>query len=115
MKAPMIFQARQGDVLIQRVRSRAVAWTLLSNRSPLIIASGEATGHAHRVLPVRAHLSDAPAAQLFAQPDGRRFLVVDCDCELRHDEHEPIGLAPGVYSVTLQREYEPEGSRYVVD
>jgi len=34
---------------------------------------------------------------------------------LTHDELRPIALAPGSYSVTIQREYTPEGISHVAD
>lgn len=56
-----------------------------------------------------------PAAALFEQPDGRRFLFVDRPCVLTHQEHGPIALAPGSYEVIRQREYSPEAIRNVAD
>jgi len=80
----------------------------------VILAYGEATGHAHEVVGVD-NADAVPAMQLFQEPDGRRLLVVNRDAELRHEEHGKIALAPGGYEVIQQREYHPEAIRNVID
>jgi len=111
----MTFQARQGAVLVQQVPARKPAGIRVSTDDRVILAVERVTGHAHRVIAVDRISDDRPAAQLFEEPDGRRFLFVERACVMRHDEHEPIVVAPGTYSVTIQREYDPEGIRRVAD
>jgi hypothetical protein len=111
----MTFQTRQGDVLVQRVPTRTPAGTLVFDQDPVILAYGEGTGHTHRVVALDRNSNERLAAQLFEEPDGRRLLLVERACVLTHDEHWPIALAPGLYSVTIQREYESDGQRNVVD
>jgi hypothetical protein len=115
----MEFQIRQGDVLIERILAPAPAAPLVSgeapvDEAPLIVAYGEGTGHAHRVIAVDPQAGEGPAAQLVDGPEGR-LLRIAYACELTHDEHASILLAPGTYRVTLQREYEPGGVRNVAD
>jgi hypothetical protein len=111
----MTFQARQGDVFVERVPARKPAGPQIGTEHSVILANGEATGHAHRVIAVDQGSDDRPAAQLFEETNGRRFLVVERSCLLTHEEHRPIALAPGSYRITLQREYEPEGIKRVAD
>jgi len=111
----MSFQVRQGDVFIERLPSTPPAGTPVIGEDPVTLMPGAAIGHAHRVVAVDQRCNERPAAQLFEDPNGRRLLLVGRACELRHDEHAPIALAPGAYSVTIQREYEPEGVRNDVD
>jgi hypothetical protein len=112
-----MFQARQGDVFVERVQMRARTGKAISDRGRVILAYGEATGHSHEVkVAERGENADgSPDAQLFEEPDGERFLFVKRVCVLSHDEHRPIPVEPGCYRVTIQREYEPAGARSVID
>lgn len=104
----------------------------------VILAHGEVTGHCHEVLdgstqkldPAEVDIS---AAEFFEEPDGRRVLLVNRPCVLRHDEHAPIALDPakpqlfrqgdvllkpigeGAWEVVRQREYAPDEIRQVAD
>ena len=104
---------RQGDILLMPASP-----TLLSEsarplprdaRGRLVLALGEATGHAHAVA--------APDAQLLAEPGevDRRFLRIVTETLLTHEEHAPIPLPAGLYQVVRQREYLPAGIRPVAD
>jgi hypothetical protein len=105
---------RQGDVLVTRVARRArKGEQVTADGGRVVLAHGEVTGHAH-VVQVEDGL-EMPAAQLFTEPDGTRYLFVDRPCALVHEEHGPIALAPGCYRVTRQREYSPEAIRTVAD
>jgi hypothetical protein len=73
----------------------------------IILAEGEATGHAHAV--------DSPEAALLELAEGERYLRVDAPCDLVHEEHAAIVLDPGLYRVIRQREYGPEMQGYVRD
>ena len=110
----MSHQIRQGDVFLRPVRQAERAGTAITDRGRVILAYGEVTGHAHEVVSDDV-VVDTPAAALFEQPDGRRFLFVDRPCALVHQEHSPIALAPGAYEVIRQREYSPEEIRNVAD
>ena len=101
----------------------------------IILALGESSGHCHEVVDAIATCEDdqIPAADFFEEPDGRRVLLVNRCCLLRHDEHDPIALdpanpqqvrqgdvlldplAPGAWVVKRQREYSPEAVRQVAD
>lgn len=93
---------RQGDVLLipreplsdeQRRWCRPVA----RDRDRIVLAEGEATGHAHAVSSHRAELWD------FA---GSRILEVEEPVVLSHEEHAPIAVDPGLYRVVVQREHD---------
>jgi hypothetical protein len=108
-------QVRQGDVFLQQVRMRAQKGTPVTDRGRVILAYGEVTGHAHEISAADVRPADLPAAQLFEEPDGRRFLFVERACVLQHPEHGTIALAPGCYKVIRQREYNPKAIRNVAD
>jgi hypothetical protein len=104
---------RQGDMLLIPVDPAQLptrpAPEDRDTRGRLILAHGEATGHAHVV--------SAPGAQLLADSDevDRRFLLLATQALLTHDEHAPIPLPAGAYRVVRQREYTPEQVRDVAD
>ena len=64
----------------------------------LVLAEGEATGHAHAIA--------EPDAREFRVGD-ERFVLVRSAAQLIHEEHATIDLPPGAYRVVIQREYEP--------
>jgi hypothetical protein len=99
---------RQGDVGLQKVDflPKNVAEVSLGER--IVLAYGEATGHAHAIeRPAgKARLWDAGA---------ERFLQVIAPVALRHEEHAPITLEVGIYKIVQQREYTPAENRRVRD
>lgn len=105
------FMARQGDVLIIAVNKIPTnAKPVARENGRLILAHGEITGHAHVV--------DAPDAVFLAtdlDEMADRFLKIESECQVVHDEHAPINLVPGLYRVRRQREYSPAKIRNVAD
>ena len=110
-----MFQARQGDVFVQKVRMRARKGRAVGERGHVILARGELTGHAHEVIAAAQGGDERLAAQIFEGSDGVRYLFVERACVLTHEEHAPVAVPPGCYRVTIQREYEPAGTRTVLD
>lgn len=104
---------RQGDVLLVPVRAVPKRSEPVGReRGQLILALGEATGHAHVVESASAELVSADDAhELYLLVHGPEPVT------LEHEEHDPIPLERGVYQVVRQREYEPSprGSRFVLD
>lgn len=103
---------RQGDLLLVRTDHQPTgdATRVPRERGRLILARGEATGHAHAI--------DSALAELFSERDGRLYLRVLKGAEricLVHQEHDAIALVPGLYEVIRQREYTPEIIRRVMD
>lgn len=93
---------RQGDVLLVPVAGTpAGARPIARVAGRLILAEGEATGHAHAV-------SD-PGAELLDGDLEARFLRVleEGGVTLGHEDHAPVRVPPGDYEVRLQREYKP--------
>lgn len=93
---------RQGDVIllpVQQVEGQKIPH--------LTLAEGEVTGHKHRITEGKAELSEK---------DGTLYLRVFSDSALlAHEEHKAISIPQGDWMVKIQREYEPEGWRYVAD
>lgn len=99
-------QYRQGDVLIESVDSIPTA--AVAEKGRVILAHGEATGHAHEIKSRRY-------AKLLTTTADERFLRLAKTAMLEHQEHAPIRLPAGQYHIVLQREYSPEEIRNVAD
>lgn len=104
-------QHRQGDVLIERIDSLPANLTKIAREGGrVILAHGEATGHAHAISDERCDLFRSE------QEAGVTFLEVrEAVAALKHDEHSTIALPRGNYRVIRQREYSPEEIRNVAD
>lgn len=98
---------RQGDVLIERVRSMPAN---VAKQKPengrIILAHGEATGHHHSI-----NIDDAD----WWKSVDEQFVDVKRPTQVVHQEHAPIDLLPGTYRIARQREYSPEAIRNVAD
>ena len=91
-------QVRQGDVLLVAVPAIPAAAERQPRKGRLVLAEGEATGHAHAIA--------EPDAREFRVGD-ERYLLVRSAAQLIHEEHAPIDLPPGAYRIVIQREYVP--------
>ena len=96
---------RHGDVLIERCVEIPSGVRAVPHR---ILARGEATGHAHRIL-------EAGVAALYSGDDGGFLEVTGDQATLVHDEHDAITLPRGTYRFWFQREYSPQEIRRVID
>jgi hypothetical protein len=91
---------RQGDVLIRPVQKipKGLKKVPLEN-GRVILAHGEVTGHAHAVL------GDVEFLAADLEDLEQRFLLVESEAQVVHDEHGTITLPPGGYEIVRQREY----------
>lgn len=110
----MAEQYRQGDVMLAPLDAVPEAEDAAVVKRPgkaVILAFGEVTGHSHQFSPAtREHVTMFKSEAL-----NMEWIVVEEEAELKHDEHGPITVAPGVYEVIHQREYHPEAVRRVLD
>ena len=104
---------RQGDVLVRRIKSIPTKAQDVTPKGRIVLAHGEVTGHAHAIAEGEAReFTFADAGQ-----EVRRFLSIvgDKPATVRHEEHAPIALPPGLYEIVQQREYSPQEIRRVAD
>jgi hypothetical protein len=95
---------RQGDVLIQRVACIPASTAPVARvDGRIILAEGEMTGHHHAIADDAAAL----LVEVGGAEDADRFLRIDAEVSLTHEEHDAIDLPRGDYRVRRQREYEP--------
>lgn len=124
---------RQGELLIP-VSAIPDDARCLQVSGRIVLAEGEATGHAHTIHAIHAD------AELYEMPDSRRaepgslglpepgftrYLRVIASDDLQnptqvgailtHQEHGQIAVAPGDYRIRRQAEYTPERIRFVAD
>lgn len=92
------YMVRQGDVLLVEAPDGLPDGSqALEQSGSIVLAHGEATGHAHRV--------DESSATLFRAPGGIGYLQVRTETSLLHEEHRAVPIPPGTYRVIRQREY----------
>jgi hypothetical protein len=109
---------RQGDVLLVPVGSvPGGQGEMVSGRRAErhVLAEGEATGHAHVVSGSGLELVEWERPRRWAAPERRRYLVVEAEATLVHQEHLPLVVPAGVYEVRRQREYRPQRAVWVAD
>lgn len=91
---------RQGDILIIPTTKTMTGKPIArDNHGRLVLAEGEATGHAHCILDNHAALITSE------QADEMHLMVYGKPAALVHDEHDTIMLPPDKYIVRKQREY----------
>jgi hypothetical protein len=101
---------RQGDVLLIPAGEDAITadhQQVARSEGALILAYGEATGHAHAIL-------DEHVALLRADGVHDAVLVARKRCILMHEEHAPIPIAHGIYIVRRQREYTGDEEEFAI-
>lgn len=106
-------QYRQGDILIVRIGELPEGVRPLPrDRGRIVLAYGEATGHAHAIADPGA---DLLAGSTDTNVEERFLQIVSASVTLAHEEHAPITLPRGSYRVVRQREYTPDAVRPVED
>lgn len=121
-------QIRQGDVQLQPVAKLPNGCKEVPvDGNRIVLAYGEVTGHAHAIYD---HINQAARAdeiadntiaraqaraRLLVAPNGERYLEVNADVTLKHEEHRAHVIAPGIYRLPRQVEYSPAELRRVAD
>jgi hypothetical protein len=115
---------RQGDVLLTLVATLPNGCTEVPlDKGRIVLAYGEATGHAHAIADhgisakAAAEIAEAAIARakLWRAPSGERFLDVRETVHLKHEEHTQHAIPPGIYQIPTQVEYTPAELRRVAD
>ena len=102
---------RQGDVLLLPIKAMPKRVTPVQREhGRVVLAQGEATGHAHAIKNARATLfRDPGTSDVFMHVGGNASVA------LEHEEHDSIDVPPGLYQIIRQREYSPGTLRDVAD
>lgn len=101
-------QFRQGDVLLTRCEPPNIdEGRAIEQGDNIVLAEGEATGHAHRV--------QSRAKMILWLIAAKRYIEVVQAATINHEEHGKIDLDPGWYEVRRQREFDAGRVRWVAD
>lgn len=118
---------RQGDVALIQVDAMPQGCKPVPlDKGRIVLAYGEATGHAHAIADHgiskadenrAVEIADAAIARarLWVAPNGERFLEVREPVTLKHEEHTEHTIPPGIYKQPTQVEYTPAELRRVED
>jgi hypothetical protein len=82
------------------------------------VALGEATGHHHSFMSNVEDCALADLVEMYEGEDGQTYVRVlgePGEVSLVHQEHKAHTVAPGEYSVVIQRENTDWGARPVAD
>ena len=106
---------RQGDVLVVAIAAIPQGAKMEQTNGRIVLAYGEATGHAHAIVAEQATAFRTKAPVPVFDAQAERFLRVQVTALLKHEEHDTVTLPAGDYAVIQQREYSPEEIRRVQD
>jgi hypothetical protein len=88
---------QQGDVIIRSIEKIPDGVKQVSRTARgFVLAEGEATGHAHVI---------EDDIEMY-EKDGVLFIKADRPVTVKHEEHKPITLSKGIYTIGLVREYD---------
>jgi len=111
MRKTKMKQKQQGDVLLQQLNGTPCGKQRIIPRHArgFVLAEGEATGHAHVI--------DSETNARLIEIGDRLILQLQEEAELKHEEHGPVTLEPGVWEVGIVEEYDyfAQMTRNVVD
>jgi len=106
---------QQGDVLLKEVKSYGLSEQFSKKKvkqdgqkkDDLILAYGEASGHAHQIT--------AGVAELIIMGNQTLLKVLSDYALLKHNTHKEIEVPKGDYVVDIVREYDDVEERRVAD
>ena len=94
---------QQGDIIFRKVNSIPRGAKRIKD-FPIIVAQGETTGHAHKVLEeVKAFLDERENTR---DEDGRKVMYLEGPATVVHEEHGTVNLPEGIYMVDHVKEYD---------
>jgi hypothetical protein len=106
---------RQGDVLVIDCEDESFSGVVPKEDHVVILARGEATGHAHALRDSSAKMYFSMAAKGATNEKPARVLSLVKTVNLTHEEHTQIPLTVGNKRVIQQVEYTPTEQRRVAD
>lgn len=89
--------AQQGDVLLRKLETLPAGSAKTLGKLRCTLAEGEHTGHSHVVEDDEAEL---------IQIGERILLRLGREATVKHQEHKPITLSPGIWEVGRVKEYD---------
>lgn len=102
---------RQGDVCLIEVDGIPAGAKDETPEGDVILAYGEVTGHAHRIVQTTA----APKVRIWSAAGERFIQLVEQGAALTHEEHAAVVLERPIYRQLFQTEERGEEVRRVAD
>ena len=99
---------QQGDVLIKKIDKLPKGLVPLSTK---VLQKGETTGHMHQFatdafVSVFKLVANENTPEKTITLNEQKFIVVGDNAILRHEEHRPITIEPGIYEIDIVREFD---------
>lgn len=94
---PVKNAAQQGDVVLRKLKAMPEGTAKIISRKRLVLAEGEHTGHNHVIEDDEAEL---------IQIGERMLLKLTKPATVKHQEHKPITLSPGIWEVGRVNEFD---------
>lgn len=89
---------QQGDVKMHKIDSLPNGLKLQKkSRRGYVLAEGEVTGHAHVI---------DSEIEFYRDDQGRLYFKTEKEVTVKHEEHKPIIVKPGIYRVGIVQEYD---------
>lgn len=89
---------RHGDLLIRQIDK--LPQGLVKSTDKNVLAFGEVTGHSHRLT--------IPECVVLQEPKTmKKFINLNQETELIHEEHDTIQIPKGLFEVVNEREFDP--------
>lgn len=109
---------QQGDVLFIPIPYNTVpkqTKPVDPKNGRLVIAEGEATGHAHAIL--AANAGKEQSRLLITDDDKQMFLVNNASVDVFHEEHDIVTIPPGTWAIkgVQEYDYDKEQARRIQD
>jgi hypothetical protein len=101
----------QGDIPLYP-HTGAITGTPFKHSGSVVLALGEHTGHKHTISTL-----DPNDLEAWKQLEGGWIITLKTEGQLVHNQHGTLTIAPGIYRVGQEREYDPfmEITRQVID
>jgi len=111
----LLFILDPGDPLASVISRRDKGWSPVSRDGAgrIVLAEGEATGHAHAIHNIGASLYGISLEERYLE------VLAEAGIDVIHEEHAPLHLQRGSWRVVRQREHEYRsnegGTRWIAD
>jgi len=91
---------QQGDVLIKPIVLPSDVKKVSPKDRGYILAEGEATGHAHRIIEIESDI-----IEMF-EKDGQLYVKNKKPVSIVHEEHKTIEIPQGEWKIEIVKEYD---------
>lgn len=108
----------QGDVILKPIKKLPKGLKKVDHK---VLQHGETTGNMHKFLDsdtVEVYIDESQdPTTMSITPNEHKYIVVGNTAYLRHEEHNPVKVEPGVYEIdiVLEYDYDTHEARRVID